>query len=128
MPELHSCQTHEQTAKALAHRTVNPEVLGLIPAHENFFFFSVPHFCDTLFHVSAIDDDYWVICARIDTICMQSETLTIWLRRKVDCKLLHVFLCLLQHLEGHDMQKKPPILQTASSPSLMSRVTTNNYL
>ena len=59
--------------------------------------------------MSAIDDDYSEICARIDTyqhmIHMQNEMLTIWLRRKVYCKLLHVFLHPLQHVEGHDVEK-----------------------
>ena len=103
--ELHSCQNHEQATKALMHRTVNPKVQGLIPAHDNFFFFSVPPFRDTPFHISAIDNDYSAICAHIKTIHTQNETLTIWLHRKVYCKLLCVFLRLVQHIEGHDVEK-----------------------
>ena len=64
---------------------------GLIPAHDNSFF-SAPLFCDTLFHMSAINDDYSAICAHIDMIHMQNKVFTFRLRRKVYCKLLHAFL------------------------------------
>ena len=66
------------------HRTVNSKVQDLIPAHDNL---AVPPFRDTLFHMSAIDNDYLAICACIDMIHMRNETLIIWLRRKVYCML-----------------------------------------
>ena len=89
----------------LVYRTVNPKVQGSIPAHDNFIFFLVLPFRDTIFHMSGIDDDYLTICTHLDMIRMQNEMLTIWLCHKVYCKLLRVFLHPLQHVEGHDVEK-----------------------
>ena len=41
------------------------------------------------------------ICPRIKMIHKQNETFIIWLPHKV----LHGFLCQLQHVEGHDVEK-----------------------
>ena len=75
---------HEQIAKALAHRTVNPITQG--PDFnscpwQHFFYLFVTQFFDML----AINNDYIYSakCAHIDKICMQNETLTIWLCHKV---------------------------------------------
>jgi len=55
--------------------------------------------------MSAIDDAYSPISARIDTIQVQNETLTILLLYKVYCRLLSGFICLLQPVEDDDVHK-----------------------
>jgi len=71
-------------------------------------FFLMHTFLATLFlvlHMSAIDDDCSTICTRNDMIHMQNGMLTIWLYFKVYCQCIGGFLRLLQHFEGHDVEK-----------------------
>jgi len=55
--------------------------------------------------MSAIDDAYSSISARIDMIQVQNEMLTIWLLHKVYCRLSSGFVCPLQLGEDNDVGK-----------------------
>ena len=69
----------------------------------------MPPFCNTFFHVLAIDDDHSTICTRIDMIHTQNN---LWnthhlatLQSLLKPYTVRTFFCLLQHVESHDVEK-----------------------